>query len=364
MAIMFRRQWASWALHRFMWCEHGRPSRSVGLAVKGDFSMCRTNIRIAIVTILSAVALGQPARADTYPARPITLIVPGPAGGTPDVVARLIGESLRARLGQQVVVDNRAGANGVIGVQAAARAQPDGYTLLMGFAQTMALNPVTFKRIPYDPLHDFAPIARLVEFELVLAVPAALPVKNVADLVKWLNANKGKAAFGSFGAGSPSQFAGEMFARNAGSDAQHVAYKGSAPLVTDLVGGQVQYGFMVLQVAQQLAKAGKVRLLAVTGSKREAAAPDLPTMAEAGYGDVLATGWYGLYAPKGTPEPTLNRLEQEVGVVFQNPELQRKLAGQGVRPAFIGRGAFQAYAQSEIERWRAIVAKTGFTAQD
>ena len=132
----------------------------------------------------------------------------------------------------------------------------------------------------------------------------------------------------------------------------------------DLVGGQVQYGFVVLQVAQQLARAGKVRLLAVTGSKRQAAAPDLPTIAEAGYGDVVATGWYGLYAPKGTPEPILKRLEQEVGVVLQNPDLQHKLSGQGVRPAFIGSAAFQSYAQSEIERWRAIVAKTGFTAQD
>ncbi|QEZ43430.1 tripartite tricarboxylate transporter substrate binding protein [Cupriavidus oxalaticus] len=334
-------------------------------AAKEELSMSRTKFRIAaLLPVIAMLTSSPPVTAETYPARPISLIVPGPAGGTPDVVARLIGESLRGRLGQQIVVDNRAGANGFIGVQGAARAQPDGYTLLMGFAQTMALNPVTFKRIPYDPLRDFAPIARLVEFELVLAVPAALPVKSVADLVKWLKANKGKAAFGSFGAGSPSQFAGEMFARSAGSDAQHVAYKGSAPLVTDLVGGQVQYGFVVLQVAQQLARAGKVRLLAVTGSKRQAAAPDLPTIAEAGYGDVVATGWYGLYAPKGTPEPILKRLEQEVGVVLQNPDLQHKLSGQGVRPAFIGSAAFQSYAQSEIERWRAIVAKTGFTAQD
>ncbi|MBP0624460.1 Bug family tripartite tricarboxylate transporter substrate binding protein [Cupriavidus consociatus] len=322
------------------------------------------HLRNACIAALTLAAPGQAAHAGSYPERPVALIVPGPAGGTPDAVARLIGESLRARLGQQVVVDNRAGANGFIGVQAAARAQPDGYTLLMGFAQTMALNPATFKRIPYDPLRDFAPVARLVEFELVLAVPASLPVKTVADLVGWLRTNKGKAAFGSFGSGSPSQFAGEMFARSSGTDAQHVAYKGSAPLVTDLVGGQVQYSFVVLQVAQQLARAGKVRLLAVTGSARQAAAPELPTMAEAGYGDVVATGWYGIYAPKGTPEAILQRLEHEIGVVMERPDLQRRLAEQGVRPAFSGRAAFQAYAQSEIDRWRAIVQKTGFTAQD
>ncbi|MEM5430364.1 tripartite tricarboxylate transporter substrate binding protein [Cupriavidus oxalaticus] len=326
--------------------------------------MFRNYLRNACIAALTLAALGQAAHAGSYPERPVALIIPGPAGGTPDAVARLIGESLRERLGQQVVVDNRAGANGFIGVQAAARAQPDGYTLLMGFAQTMALNPATFKRIPYDPLRDFAPVARLVEFELVLAVPASLPVKTVADLVGWLRTNKGKAAFGSFGAGSPSQFAGEMFARSSATDAQHVAYKGSAPLVTDLVGGQVQYGFVVLQVAQQLAKAGKVRLLAVTGSARQAAAPELPTMAEAGYGDVVATGWYGIYAPKGTPEPILQRLEHEIGAVMRSPDLQRRLAEQGVRHAFAGRAAFQAYAQAEIDRWRDIVQKTGFTAQD
>src|SRR5690606_8098814 len=142
------------------------------------------------------------------------------------------------------------------------------YTLLMGFAQTMAVNPVTYKKIPYDPVHDFAPIARLADFELVMAVPASLPVNNVAELVQWLKKHKGQASFGSFGAGSPSQFAGETFGKLSGTDAVHIPYKGSAPLVTDLVGGQVQYGFVVLQVAQQLAHAGKLKLLAVTGKER------------------------------------------------------------------------------------------------
>ena len=323
--------------------------------------MFKTCLRAAV---LLAVSFCLPVQAQSYPDRPISLIVPGPAGGTPDVVARLVGEKLRARLGQQIVIENRAGASGFIGVSAAARAQPDGYTLLMGFAQTMAVNPAIFKKLPYDPLTDFAPIAKLAEFELVLAVPATLPVKTVPELVKWMKENKGKESFGSFGAGSPSQFAGEIFSRKAGLDAQHVAYKGSAPLVTDLVGGQVQYGFVVLQVAQQLAKAGKIRLLAVTGTERQPAAPDLPTMTELGYPDVVATGWYGLYAPAGTPEPVLTRLETEVKAVMSEPDLQRQLQEQGIRPAYSARSALLSYVKDEIKNWRSIVQKTGFTALD
>ncbi|WP_167670741.1 Bug family tripartite tricarboxylate transporter substrate binding protein [Allopusillimonas ginsengisoli] len=320
--------------------------------------------RFALATLIGLAGFVHSAQAASYPDRPVELVVPGPAGGTPDVVARMIGEQLSDALGQQIVVSNRSGASGFIGVQAVQRAKPDGYTLLMGFAQTMAVNPVTFKSIPYDPIHDFEPIARLADFELVLAVPASLPVQTLAELVTWLKAHKGEAAFGSFGPGSPSQFAGETFGRLSGTDALHIPYKGSAPLVTDLVGGQVQYGFVVLQVAQQLARSGKLKLLAVTGKTRQPSEPDVPTMAEAGYGEVEATGWYGLYAPKGTPEPVLAKLEKDVDRVMNDPDLQARLLRQGVRPAFAGRAEFGAYTGDEIERWRAIAAKTGFTAQE
>ena len=320
-------------------------------------------LRHAILT-LSCLLAATAAQADTYPSRPVTLVVPGPAGGTPDVVARMIADKLRTQLGQPIIIENKAGANGFIGSSAAAKAPADGYTLLMGFAQTMAVNPVTFKKLPYDPVKDFTAVARLVDFELALATPASVPAGSIGELVSWLQAGRGKYSYGSFGAASPSQFAGDMFNRKAKLDMQHVPYKGSAPLVTDLVGGQVQFGFVVLQVAQQLAQGGKLKILAVTGPRRQPAAPNVPTMTEAGYPDVNATGWYGLYAPQGTPAAVVERLENAVGQVMKDPDVQRKLVEQGVNPAFAGHDALARYTLSEIARWRDIVAQTGFSAQD
>ncbi|MPS29438.1 MAG: tripartite tricarboxylate transporter substrate binding protein [Alcaligenaceae bacterium] len=320
-------------------------------------------LRHAILTF-SCLLPAFAAQADTYPSRPVTLVVPGPAGGTPDVVARMIADKLRAQLGQPIIIENKAGANGFIGSAAAAKAPADGYTLLMGFAQTMAVNPVTFKKLPYDPVKDFTAVARLVDFELALATPASVPAGSLGELVSWLQAGRGKYSYGSFGAASPSQFAGDMFNRKAQLDMQHVPYKGSAPLVTDLVGGQVQFGFVVLQVAQQLAQGGKLKILAVTGKQRQPAAPTIPTMTEAGYPDVNATGWYGLYAPRGTPPAVVDKLEAAVGQVMKDPDVQRKLVEQGVNPAFAGHEALDRYTLSEIARWRDIVAQTGFSAQD
>lgn len=321
--------------------------------------------RLAVGAWLAASSLvASTAVAQSYPDRPIELIVPGPAGGTPDVVARMIGEQLNKILGEPIIVSNRAGASGFIGVQAVARAKPDGYSLLMGFAQTMALNPVTFKKVPYDSIADFEAIGRMVDFELVLAVPASLPVQNVAELLTWLKQHQGQAAFGSFGAGSPSQFAGEMFGKATNTEALHVPYKGSAPLVTDLVGGQVHYGFVVLQVAQQLARSGKLRILAVTGDARQPSEPDVPTLKELGYEQVQATGWYGLYAPKHTPLEIADKLQNALEQAMENPELKEKLLTQGVRPAFMPGKEFEQYTKDEIERWQAIAKETGFTAQE
>lgn len=325
----------------------------------------KTMFRLAVGAWCLMSAIVAPAAvAQAYPDRPIEVIVPGPAGGTPDVVARLVGEQLHKILGEPIIVSNRAGASGFIGVQAVARAKPDGYSLLMGFAQTMAVNPVTFKKVPYDPIADFEAIGRMVDFELVLAVPASLPVKNVPELLTWLKEHQGQAAFGSFGAGSPSQFAGEMFGKATDTAALHVPYKGSAPLVTDLVGGQVHYGFVVLQVAQQLAHSGKLRILAVTGDQRQLSEPDVPTLKELGYDQVQATGWYGLYAPKHTPLEIVDKLQNALEQAMQTPELQEKLSTQGVRPAFLPGKEFEQYTKDEIQRWQAIVTETGFTAQE
>lgn len=319
--------------------------------------------RLAIVAALAAAA-APAAFAQAYPSKLITLIVPGPAGGTPDIVARQLAQQLRAELGQMIVVDNRAGASGNIGVQAAARSAPDGYTVLMGFAQTMAINPVAFKKLPYDPVADFVPIARLVEFELGLVAPASVPAKSTAELVTWLKANSAKAAFGSFGNGTPSQFAGEMFKRKAGADAVHVAYKGSAPLITELIGGQVHYGFVVPQVAQPHVKSGKLRMLAVTGTQRSPAMPEVPTMKELGFDEIVAGGWYGLFAPKGTPGDVVDRLSKAVANALNAPELKKILVEQDLKPAYLGGKEFAAFQQAEIARWRDIAKRTNFTAEE
>lgn len=322
-----------------------------------------TRRRACIAVALASLAPAALARA--WPDRTITLIVPGPAGGTPDIFARQLAQQLKAQLGQTVIVDNKSGAAGNIGASAAARAAPDGNTLLLGFAQTMAINPVAFRKLPYDPVADFVPIARLVSFELGLVVPASLPVQTVPELVAWLKAHAGKAAYGSFGQGTPSQFAAAMFNRKAGLDqVVHVPYKGSAPLVSELLGGQVQYGFVVPQVALPHVKAGKLRLLALTGEQRSAALPQVPTMKELGFDEVVAGGWYGLFAPKGTPPAIVERLTQAVGKSLKAPELARLLAEQDMRAAFLPGPQFAAFQLDEIARWRATAARTHFTAED
>jgi tripartite-type tricarboxylate transporter receptor subunit TctC len=310
------------------------------------------------------MALTARAFAQAYPTRPITLIVPGPAGGTPDIVTRKFGQQLRDELKQAIIVENRAGANGFIGTDAVARAAPDGYTLLMGFAQTMAINPVVFKKLPYDPVADFVPIARLVEFELALAVPASVPVKNMSELLAWLKANSGKASFGSFGAGTPSQFAGEMFSRQAGVKPVHVPYKGSAPLISDLMGGQVQFGFVVPQIALPQVKGGKLRILAVTGESRDPNMPSVPTMKELGFADVVAGGWYGLFAPKGTPADVTARLGKAVENAMRSPALTRFLVEQDLTSAYQGGREFATFQQAEIARWRMVAARTNFKAEE
>lgn len=311
-----------------------------------------------------AATLASGALAQAYPSRPITLVVPGPAGGTPDIVARQFGEQLRGGLGQNILIDNRPGANGNIGVGAVARAAADGHTLLMGFAQTMAINPVAFRKLPYDPVADFVPVTKLVTFELALAVPASVPARNMAELLAWLKANADKASFGSFGAGTPSQFAGAMFSRQAGLNLVHVPYKGSAPLVTELIGGQVQLGFVVPQVALPHVRSGKLRLLAVTGERRSASLPTVPTMKELGFDEVVAGGWYGLFAPRGTPAHVVERLDKEAAKAMQSPELVRLLAAQELTPAYQGGSDFAAFQQSEIARWRAVAARTHFKAEE
>lgn len=323
----------------------------------------RSIIITLCMTPVMALWSGAP-RADNYPSHPVKIIVPGPAGGTPDIMARQLGEQLQTHLKQTVIVDNRAGAAGLIGVNSVAKASPDGYTLLMGFAQTMALNPATTPNLPYDAQTDFAPIARLVEFELALVVPSSVPAHTLPELVSWLQANPSQANFGSFGQGTPSQFAGQLFSRHAGVPAVHVPYKGSAQLITELIGGRVHFGFVVPQVAMQHVESGKLRLLAITGQNRSKKLENVPTMKELGYDDIVAGGWYGLFAPKDTPTHIINQLSESVATSLSSPELKRRLEDQELQPSYLASKEFQRFQEEEIARWRDVVQTTGFVVKD
>lgn len=329
--------------------------------MKSSTSITRRRVCVAAAAAcLVSAAFGQ-----AWPTKTITLIVPGPAGGTPDIFARQLAQQLKTQLGQTVIIDNKSGAAGNIGAAAASRAAPDGYTLLLGFAQTMAINPIAFKKLPYDPVADFVPIARLLTFELGLVVPDSVPAKTVPELTAWLKANSDKSAFGSFGNGTPSQFAGEMFSRKAGlQKIVHAPYQGSAPLVTALLGGQVHYAFVVPQVALPHVKAGKLKLLAITGEQRSPVMPQVPTMKELGFPEIVAGGWYGLFAPKGTPPDVVEKLTKAVDVSMKAPELLKVLAEQDLDAAFMPGREFAEFQKAEIARWRDIAAKTHFTASD
>ena len=313
---------------------------------------------------LSCLLAAAAAHASDYPSRPVTLVVPGPPGGTPDVVARMVAEKLRARLGQPVIVENKAGASGFIGTAAVAKAAPDGYTVLMGFAQTMAVNPATFKKLPYDPVQDFTPIARLVDFELALAVPGSTPARNFPELLSWLRAGRGKYSYGSFGAATPSQFAGDMLNRKAGLDMQHVPYKGSQPGVQALIANDVQlfiasYGIVAGQIS-----AGRIRALAVAADQRLPALAQVPTTAEVGLPPgLILSNWWGIAAPKGTGKEIVDRLAEAFKRAVNDQDVQRKFVEQGTLPVASSSQQFADRMRDEAQSWKAIITKTGVTVE-
>ena len=287
--------------------------------------------RFALGSIASAVVLGAgllggtSALAQAYPTKPVTIIVPFAAGGTTDILARIIGQALTAELGQSVVVDNRAGAGGNIGGQAAAKATPDGHTLFMGTVGTHAINASLYKKMPFDPVKDFAPLTRVANVPNLLVANPAQPYKSVKDLIAYAKANPGKVNFGSSGNGSSIHLSGELFKSLAKVDMQHVPYKGSAPAVTDLLGNQIGIMFDNMPSAIQHVRSGKLVPLAVTTAKRSPELPSVPTIAEAGVPGYEATSWFGMFAPAGTPAPVLAKLNAAIVKVLAQPDVKNKI---------------------------------------
>ncbi len=307
-----------------------------------------------LLALSAAAAAAQP-----YPSKPIRLVVPFPAGGTTDILAREVGQRLSLSLGQPVVIDNRPGAAGNIGSELVAKSAPDGYTLLMATVGTHAINPNLYARIPYDHVKDFAPVVLVAGVPNVLEVTPSLPVHSVADLINLAKEKPGQINFASSGSGTSIHLSGELFKTMAGVDMTHVPYKGSAPAITDLIGGQVQVMFDNLPSSLQQIKAGKLRAIAVTSAQRAPALPDVPTIAESGLPGFEATSWFGIVAPTGTPPTIIARINADVNQWLQSPEAKDKLLAQGAVAAGGSPEQFAAYIHAETEKWARVVKASG-----
>jgi tripartite-type tricarboxylate transporter receptor subunit TctC len=314
-------------------------------------------LRIAAAFLLAALVAG--AQAQNYPTRPIRFIVPIAAGGGADLVARVIAERLSRNLGQQVVVENRAGGGTVIGAELVARSPADGYTWLLGTATSHAINASLVKKLPYDPVKDFAPIALVAVLPQIIVIHPALPAANLTDFIALAKKRPGEILFGSPGNGSNNQLGAEMLNIVAGIKTLHVPYKGAGPAITDLLAGHLQFMFTTIPPALPQVKAGRLRALAVAGAKRSALLPELPTTAEQGARGVEAASWNGILLPAGAPRDIITRLHAEIGVVMKQPEVIERLAGAGVEAAMMSPEEFAAYIESETARYAKVVKSSG-----
>jgi len=314
-------------------------------------------VRMLVALAAAVVAAGVLAQA--YPAKPVRIVVPFPAGGTTDILAREVAQRLSQTLGQPFVVDNRPGAGGNIGAELVAKSPADGYTFLMGTVGTHAINASLYSKMPYDHVRDFAPVILVAGVPNVLEVNPSVPVNSVPELIAYAKANPGKLNFASSGSGTSIHLAGELFKVMTGVSMSHVPYKGSAPALADLAGGQVQLMFDNLPSSLQLIKAGKLRPLAVTSAQRSAALPDLPTVAEAGLPGFEATSWFGLLAPAGTPPDVIAKVNAEVAKWLASPEAKDKLASQGAIPAGGSAEDFTRHIAAETAKWQKVVKASG-----
>jgi tripartite-type tricarboxylate transporter receptor subunit TctC len=317
------------------------------------------------------VALGAGTRVagaqGAYPGRPIHILVGYPAGGGVDLVARLLGEPMKQAFGQSVIVENRPGASAMIAANAVAKATPDGITLLMAASGEVAINQFLHKdTMTYDPLRELAPVALIGIVPCVVVVAAATPVKNAAELIAYARANRGKLSFSSSGVGNPQQLAGELMNFMAGTDVLHVPYRGSAPAVTDVATGAVTMSFSSLAAALPMINAGQLRAVAVTSRDRMPQLPEVPTLAEAapelkGY-ELL--NWFGLFAPAGTPEPIITRLNEVVNAGLRDKAIAENLNGQGIVPRLMMAAEYRAFVNAEAEKFGKIVAQANIKLQN
>ena len=314
----------------------------------------------ALLAILGALLPGA-ACAQRYPDHPIKLIVPVPPGGGVDILARAIGQKMAASMSVSVVIDNRAGASAAIGTEALAKSPPDGYTIMMGYS-AHATNPIFNPNLPYDTKRDFAAIAHVGYIPLILVVPANSPANSVQELIALAKAKPGQLQFASGGAGAGAHLSGELLKVTAGVDIIHVPYKGNAPALNDVLGGHVSMMFDTINTSLPHVKAGTLKALAVTSSKRSPLAPDVPTMIEAGLPGFEISAWYVMFAPAHVPKDVMQRLNAEVNKAIKDPELRATLGAQGVELTGGTLEEADAFVSGEGERWARIIKSTGMTS--
>ncbi|HEX9556002.1 MAG TPA: tripartite tricarboxylate transporter substrate binding protein [Reyranella sp.] len=314
--------------------------------------------RLLMALALLAVGVGT-ALAQAYPSRQIRIVVPFAAGaGVLDIMARLVGQHLGASLGQQVVIDNRPGAGGIVGAEVVAKAEPDGYTLLMGNT-ALVVSPYLYAKLPFEPLADFVPVTLVNSAPLLLVVHPSVPVQSVKELIAYAKARPGQLNYGSGGVGSTPYLATELLKAMAGIDVVHVPYKGGAPALADLVAGQLTFMIENVPGTMPLVKSGKLRALAITSAQRSPLAPDLPTMAEAGVPDYEMVGWNGVFVAKGTPAEIVARLNSDLAKVLRLPDVKEQMATLGAEPGGDSTPAFGAFVKAESARWGRIIKERG-----
>lgn len=299
------------------------------------------------------------AQAPAYPRQPVTLVVPFPAGGPTDAMARVLAQKLGDRLGQQVIIDNRGGAGGGIAAELVARAPADGHTLFFGTTGTMAINPSLYTKLRYDPVKDFAPVSLMATTMNVLVVSPQIPAKDLGDLVTLAKAKPGELTYGSAGNGSSNHLSGELFRTSAAIQITHIPYKGSAPALVDLLGGRLSMMFDTIAQQTQNIAANKVQALAVTGPKRSPLLPNVPTAQEAGLKGFDVTIWYGVLAPRGTPAPVVERLQREMAAVMATDEMKKRMEADGAEARSTTPAEFAALIKSDTAKWAPVVKNSG-----
>jgi tripartite-type tricarboxylate transporter receptor subunit TctC len=315
--------------------------------------------RRALLVAFGALLLGGTATAQDYPTHPVKIVVPFPAGGSNDIIARLLAQKLSERTGQTFLIENRGGAGGNIGADAVATSEPDGYTLLLTAPPPLTINAALYKSLPYDPAKAFAPVALIAEVPIVLAVNPSLQAGNVMELIALAKAKPGTLNFGSSGNGSTNHLAGELLKSMTGINIVHLPYRGAAPAMNDLIAGHIPMMFDNIPAVLPQVKGMNINAIAVAGSKRASALPDVPTVAESGVPGFEASAWFGLVAPAKTPAPVLAKLEADIDTILKMPDVQKRFDELGAEPGTVSGAAFGKFLADETAKWTKIIRESG-----